>query len=289
MRMRLKNITNNQQGTVLLLALLIMSGLVIGGFTLGSVVISELRQSRQLDQAIIAYYAAESGAEKLLFDWRDTSDCGTLCPNNTILFSNPACNEASDIGWTCDMSVAQGVSQLSFALPQMQVEQIPLYLPDDPSHRSGAESMRIFWQDANQQNGLEPWLEVSILGWPAAASVNYNDAKEIMKRVYKCSPDSLDQPYCDTITINELNSAYGYIVRIRSLHDDVENVRVRFYQSDNGANDLDLRDFIKVADFTGTWQGIKQGMRVQFPVVNPSSAMFDFVLFSENSLLKQIF
>ncbi len=287
--MSFKNISDNQQGAVLLLALLIMSGLVIGGFTLGSVVVSELRQSRQLDNAIVAYYAAESGAEKLLFDWRDTSSCGALCPSNAVLFNSPSCTEVSTIGWTCDMSVAQGVSQLSFALPQMQVEQIPLYLPDDPSKRSGAESMKIFWQDADELNGQEPWLEVSILGWPAAASVNYNSAKEIVKRVYKCSPDNVDQPYCDIITINELNAAYGYIVRIRSLHDDVENVRVRFYQNDNGVNDLNLRDFIKVADFTGIWRGIKQGMRVQFPVVNPSSAMFDFVLFSEASLLKQIF
>lgn len=286
--MRPKKATN-QQGTILLLALLIMSGLVIGGFTLGSVVVSELRQSRQLDQAIVAYYGAESGAEKLLFDWRDTSLCGALCPTNAQLFANPTCNESSTIGWTCSMSTAQSVNQVSFVLPQMQVEQIPLYLADDPSKRSGAESMRIFWQDADIKNGLEPWLEVSILGWPAAASVNYNDAKEIMKRVYKCSPDYLDQPSCDNITINELNATYGYIIRVRSLYDDVENVRVRFYQNDNAVNDLDLRDYIKVADFTGTWRGIKQGMRVQFPVVNPSSAMFDFVLFSENSLLKQVF
>lgn len=284
-----KKTKTNQQGTILLLALLIMSGLVIGGFTLGSIVVSELRQSRQLDQAIVAYYAAESGAEKLLFDWRDTSQCGALCPSNAQLFANPTCSENSTIGWSCSMSTAQGVSQVSFVLPQMQVEQIPLYLPDDTSKRSNAESMRIYWQDVNIQNGLEPWLEVSILGWPAALSIDYNDAKEIMKRVYKCSPDNIDRPFCDDITINELNGAYGYIIRLRSLFDDVENVRVKFYQNDNAVNELDLRDYIKVANFTGTWNGIKQGMRVQFPVVNPSSAMFDFVLFSENSLLKQIF
>ncbi len=285
--MSLKNTPANQQGAILLLALLIMSGLVIGGFTLGSVVINELRQSRQLDQAIVAYYAAESGAEKLLFDWRETG-C-TTCPTNTQLFSNPACSESSTIGWTCGMSTTQGVSQVSFTLPQLQVEQIPLYLPYDPSQRSGAESMNIFWQDSDVTNGLEPWLEVSILGWPAGASVNYQDAKEIMRRVYKCSPNAVDQPMCDTISINDLIATYGYIVRVRSLYDDVDNVRVKFYQNDNGVNDLDLRTFIKVADFTGTFQGIKQGIRVQFPVVNPSAGMFDFVLFTENSLLKQIF
>jgi hypothetical protein len=286
-----RNLKVNQQGTILLLALLIMSGLVVGGFILGSVVVSELRQSRQLDYAIVAYYAAESGAEKLLFDWRETR-CTDDCFTNDQLFSNQSCSETSDIGWRCEMSTDQKVTQISFTLAQMQVEQIPLYLPFDPSHRSGAEAMKIFWQDANLQNNREPWLEVSILGWPAATSVNYNNAREIVKRVYKCSQSNINQPYCANITINELRQAYSYIVRIRPLYDDVENVRVKFYKVDNSDNDsdlLDLSNFIKVANFTGIYQGIKQGIRVQFPVVNPSSAMFDFVLFSEESLLKRIF
>ena len=43
-----KKISKKQEGTALLMALMIMSGLVVAGFTLGSVVINELRQSRQL-------------------------------------------------------------------------------------------------------------------------------------------------------------------------------------------------------------------------------------------------
>ena len=54
-------------------------------------------------------------------------------------------------------------------------------------------------------------------------------------------------------------------------------------------DELPLSPFIKRADFTGTYGGIQQGIRVQFPVVNPLSGMFDFVLFTEESLLKQVF
>jgi hypothetical protein len=280
-------ITNKQEGTVLLMALMVMSGLVLAGFTLGSIVINELRQSRQLDQAIVAYYAAESGAEKLIFSWRDT--------HNDTLFSNPVCNEANTIGWTCSMSTAQPITQLNFSLKQMEVEQIPLYLPNSLNTPSKAESMKIYWQDANITNTDEPWLEITLLGWDASdSSVNWEDqfdGKEIVKRVFTCSNAAPDVPDCDVVIINDFNSTDSYIVRIRPLFDSVNNVKTIFYTQPDApdGDELVLSPFIKRADFTGTFAGIKQGIRVQFPVVSPLASMFDFVLFTEESLLKAVF
>jgi hypothetical protein len=279
-----KFLEKKQDGNALLMALMIMSGLVVAGFTLGSVVINELRQSRRLDQAIIAYYAAESGAEKLVFDWRDT--------RSEILFSSPACNETSSIGWTCDMSTTEPITQLDFSLKEMEVEQIPLYLPNSLGSPSRAESMTIEWQDADisASNTAEPWLEITLLSWDASdGTVNYEDDKEIIKKVYTCSYADVNFPDCDIITMNDFIDTNGYLVRIRPLYDDVVNVRVKFYEFDNGVNDLDLNPFIKRADFTGEFSGVKQGLRVQFPVVSPAASMFDFVLFTEQSLLKAVF
>lgn len=279
-----KFLEKKQDGTALLMALMIMSGLVVAGFTLGSIVINELRQSRRLDQAIVAYYAAEAGAEKLVFDWRDTRD--------ETLFSSPRCDETSTIGWTCDMSTAEPITQLDFSLKEMEVEQIPLYLPNALGSPSKAESMTIEWQDADIGPGniAEPWLEITLLGWDANdGSVNYEADKEIIKKVYTCSYADTNFPDCDIITMNDFINTDGYIVRIRPLYDDVVNVRVKFYENDNGVNDLDLNPFIKRADFTGEFGGIKQGIRVQFPVVSPAASMFDFVLFTEQSLLKAVF
>ena len=281
-----KFLEKKQDGTALLMALMIMSGLVVAGFTLGSVVINELRQSRRLDQAIVAYYAAESGAEKLVFDWRDT--------HNDTLFSSPRCDETSTIGWTCDMSTSEAITKLDFSLKEMEVEQIPLYLPNALDSPSKAESMTIRWQDADTSPGLtEPWLEITLLGWDASnSSVNWEDqlnGKKIIKQVFTCSRDDVSSPVCDTIILNDLLATNSYIVRIRPLYDGVNNVKVNFFENNNGVGELDLNPFIKRADFTGIYGDIKQGIRVQFPVVSPAASMFDFVLFTEQSLLKAVF
>lgn len=278
--------SNNQRGTALLLSLLVMTGLVITGVTLGTIVISEIRQSKQIDNAVVAYYAAESGAEHLVFNWRDTRDNG--------LFTNPDCNENSDVGWKCSMLTAS-TSQLVFSLGQLETEQIPLYLANQLNIPSEVESMRITWQDADLTNLAEPWLEVTLIGWSANDTlVNYQQDVEQnpngrIKKIFKCSYPVLGNPGCDIIMMNDFNKGDSYIVRIRPLYDAVEQVTVSFYNYDNGVQQKDLGSYIKAADFTGTYNGIKQAVRIQFPVVDPSSSLFDFVFFSEESLLKRIF
>ncbi len=271
---------DNQAGTALLLALIVMSALVAGGVAIGTVIINEIKQARQLDRAIIAHYGAESGAERLLFDWRYTRNVG--------LFSNN-CDEGIDsqAGWTCSLNVGT-LDQLSFNLSKYQVEEFPLYNPDNLNLGKDFQSAKISWSDADIINSYDPWLEITLLEWPRSSSVNFATSKNIIKRVFKCSPTS--GAVCDTIIINDFSPNNGYIVRLRALKDDVENVTIKFFDADNaGGSLIDFSDYIRVADFTGDYRGVKQGIRVRFPVVEPSASMFDFVLFSEESLLKSLF
>jgi len=272
----------DQQGNVLLLSLLIMSGLVVGGVILGSVVVSQLKQSRQLDNAIVAYYAAESGAEYALLYWRDTR-----CQDCTEPLQNENCLEqqTSGIGWMCTHNQTDNIVKANFSLTPMQVEQIPLYLPEDPATPAEVTSLRVNWQDKTS-NAVEPWLEISLVGWPASGLVSYDDQKEIVRRVYKCLRPDSSKPDCSSITMTDFDVDYSYIVRLRALYEEAANVQVRFF---NGTDDVDLENYIRSVDFTGVFQGTKQSLRVQFPLVTPAAAMFDFVLFSEESLYKSIF
>jgi len=274
----------NQTGTALLLALIVMSALVAGGVAIGTVIVNEIRQARQLDQAIIAHYGAESGAERLLFFWRETRDNNLFtqgCPLSAVD------NDKSQVGWNCSLNPGT-LQQLSFNLSQYQVEEFPLYNPNDLSVGKDFQSAVISWSDADASNLYDPWLEVTLLEWPRSPSVNFASSKNIIKRVFKCSPTS--GATCDIITMNDFSPSNSYIVRLRALKDDVENVTIKFFSSDNGVgNPIDFSDYIRVADFTGDYRGVKQGVRVRFPVVEPSSSMFDFVLFSEESLLKSLF
>lgn len=274
-----------QRGNVLLLSMLIMSGLVVGGFILGSVVVSEIRQSRQLDNATVAYYAAESGAEYALWHWRDTK-CGN-CTETLQDIKNCLYDQSSQIGWLCAHNQTTNVTQANFSLAPLQVEQIPLYIPDSLNEAANASLMRITWHDKNQDL-VEPWLEVSLIGWPAANLIDYNNQKEIFSQVYKCLRPDPSKSDCTVINV-ALNQNYSYIVRLRSLYDQASDIQVRFFADSGGETDLNLKRYIRSVDFFGYFKGVKQGIRVQYPLVTPTSAMFDFILFSENSLLKKIF
>src|SRR5688572_19684164 len=56
-----------ERGTVLLMALIVMTGVVISSVGMGSLILSSLQRTRVIDNAGVAYYAAESGVEEALF------------------------------------------------------------------------------------------------------------------------------------------------------------------------------------------------------------------------------
>jgi len=266
----------NSAGTALLLSLLILSGVLSVGAIMAGVVIREIRQSQSLDQAIVSYYAAESGAEHALFNWRKYND--------NSRFSN--CDETVDqVNWQCGATI-QPVTELVFNLNQMQIKEIPLYQSNNLSQSAGISRAVISWNDANPSplNVDEPWLEVSLLGWPAGSSLDFENNKEIVRRVFACAPLMAGGKECSDAIVDNFVSTNSYIVRIRPLYDDVSRVTVRFY--DNWSNLVDLSAYILAGNFTGKYRNIKQAIRVQFPITDPASAMFDFIIFSEEDIDK---
>ncbi len=80
MRRRFKN---KQKGSAVMLTLFILSSVMIIVFGGASVVLSGLKMGGVQSQSTRAYFAAEAGAERLLYDFRhtsqfaDTSQAGT--------------------------------------------------------------------------------------------------------------------------------------------------------------------------------------------------------------------
>jgi len=266
----------NTKGTALLLSLLILSGVLSVGAIMAGIVIREIRQSQSLDRAIVSYYAAESGAEHALFDWRKYND-------NDRFFN---CREiVEQMNWRCS-AARQPVTELIFNLDQMQIKEIPLYQPGNLSQSAGISRAVISWNDAKPSplNLNEPWLEVALLGWPAGSSLDFENNREIIRRIFACAPLVAGGKECSTITIDNFISSYSYIVRIRPLYDDVSQVTVKFYDTLN--NLVDLSTYILAANFTGNYGGIKQAIRLQLPISESASAMFDFVISSEEDIDK---
>ncbi len=271
------NLIANQGGTALLLALIILSGVLAVGSVMIKVVIQDLQQSRNLDYSIVAYYAAESGAERALYGWRKQSD--------KSYFSN--CSELVDkVNWQCQ-AVTQTVNELYFpSLFQLRVKEIPLYDPADLAISAGVDRMTVNWQDKNPSpiNLEEPWLEVTLLGWPAGTSLDFVNSREVIKRVFSCSPVVAGGAECSSATVDNFITTNSYIVRLKPLYDDISQVRVKFY--DSGGNEVDLSSYLLTANFTGTYQSANQALRLQIPLTDPASNMFDYVIFAEEDIDK---
>ncbi len=95
------DIGNLQNGSVLLLALLILSTVLASSVAVGTLVLKEIRSNRQLDDAVVSYYAAESGIEKGLWSARNnpTLETGSsaIALPNTATVSVTAANKGETI------------------------------------------------------------------------------------------------------------------------------------------------------------------------------------------------
>jgi hypothetical protein len=61
-----------QEGTTLYFAIIIMSSLLAAVFSLGTVVLIQLRTIKGMGDSIIAYYAADSGIETALYNGKSS-------------------------------------------------------------------------------------------------------------------------------------------------------------------------------------------------------------------------
>ena len=77
-----KSITKNlisQQGAIsILLAILLLAELSVISLGIATLAIKQIRMSGQVGQSVVAYYAAEAGAERCLYDIRESG--AVNCP-----------------------------------------------------------------------------------------------------------------------------------------------------------------------------------------------------------------
>ena len=80
--MRKLIITNQKGATAILLAVLILSILLIIGLGVSNLMISQIKMSAQTGQSVQAFYAAEAGAERCLYEVRKKG--ANNCPSGTL-------------------------------------------------------------------------------------------------------------------------------------------------------------------------------------------------------------
>lgn len=264
------------------MALLVMSGVLVVGASLGTISLLDLRQARVTDDSVMAFGAAESGAEQTLYQLRRAgTDSSTLTanPNDTSSTVYSGVPMANGSKWSRKLTASE--TTVFADIPKDKSYEIVLWNPETPSSPAGAESMTFSWDD---DCGGTSGLEVLVAGWDPAAVGGFDP----ILAFHGTSPALTFLRTPPRVVDNDFDAGKAYRVRLRAKTCDISNLAVSAYSADNaGGGQVPIPSRIAVAS-TGIFGTASQAMELKLPRLQPLSGAFDFVIFSQCSLLKGV-
>lgn len=312
------------KGITLILALMIMSAIVAIGITLTSVLVFQVRINKVVKEGHEGYYASESGVE-LGLNRLNTLKSGPLADAITKLqaLSLPAGADAEYLNYFCPTGtcasadgsnlgstlLASSVSANSgVAIPKTVKENqsvfIELYNVDSSLQTLGittpelcvyAEGMTVGGSDTA---GNEV-LEVSWVAWGTDLSLSRTQKIYISSSKFTASATcsnnitgskGFNMPLTQFYPAFTPTAFAGFRIRITPLslktstdtvsNGDVANMAVYTYPN-NVYSQIQLKS-------VSTAAGQKQALVALFPWSLPLSSIFDFVIFSEQPLVKSV-
>ena len=291
---------NNQQGSILLYSLIIISLITAISITVSIIVVNQIKLTSGAANGTQAYYAAESGIEKGLFAirvMRDDPDfyldkaseqAKSAIPIIQSYDGNNFVNKAS-----FDISQASAITPkiVDQEIKENEYVQIDYYDVDDPLSASTSEVAYITVQ--NSGNNPASWAEVSWTAWDSiGALLNSTSAKRVI------GPSDLSRVNGWTIPALDVfpGDPVGYRVRIKALKaiptptdtepGDLSSVTVTPYDI-NGDEVFDLPSQVEIKSI-GERGGFKQSLVALVPWKLPLFGLYDYVLFSESDIYKDI-
>lgn len=271
-----------QNGNVLLLALLVMAGIMTAGLGIGAIILNEIKQARNIDFSIVAYYAAESGIEQAIFKLKK-EDAVLNCPigacgENGFCSGGEgeaclAANGNLDNNASWERTIVDREPQIYGKIDKDDSMQVDLYDPEG-GVATGVESVKIEWTPECVPPASSE-IEVGYINWDP--SIGWSSSVE-----QKFKYSALASPVIN----NGFSSSKSYRLRIKALFCDISNVIVTAWENDNAAplqKEIPARI---VLNSVGKYGTVRQAIKVTMPRRSPMSGLYDYVLFSECSLVK---
>lgn len=246
------------RGNVLLLALFAMSSILLGGMAVGTLVLREIRAARTADASQVAYYAAESGNERALYEIRKLG----LSPHEL------AADADLDNGASYAREIVQEPAPIFTSIAKDAVYELVLYDPAATPPSGGVAELTVDWDAACGASSVIEMSAVTFtpgVGWtPSINKFRYAN----------------DGPVSFTLSNPGSDAAR---VRLKAERCDAVNVRIDAF--DAGGAPVAFPDRVAIVS-TGEYRGTRQATQVVAPTVSTLSGLFDFVLFSECEIVK---
>lgn len=293
----------HEQGIILILAIMIMAILLSIALSFGTFIMSDLRQAGEIDQAIAAYYLADSGIERTLYLFRhgDKEKIGNFSGVSNAL---SAVDKTSDfngdgaIDWTIEES--SDYEPTFFRQRLYNGQSVKLYFIGRNDNSNISQSLKINWFKGLNAPKLQivftqlnPVNDKGVL-------VYYTD----INKIEISDTLELNNPICFDFKDkdpqgNSLPLPSNYVVELKVLGADgdyVDNLAVTAHNSKHGLSGCNSVDYNNsynaqgISNITiksiGIYHGTRQAVYANIPPRDPLSGLFGFVLFSQEDITK---
>ncbi|MBI5765714.1 hypothetical protein HZA71_00625 [Candidatus Falkowbacteria bacterium] len=289
----------NQQGVILVMALSIMAILLSIALGFAVFIISDINKSKAVDDSIISYYAAESGAERTIFLFRKggkekIGDFLYDSVNNPTALSptdKTGNLPANNSNWTIENS--KDFEKIVFRQRLYNGQGLKLYFLNRQAEINLSKSITIDWRKG-ADSAVK--MQVSFI----QLRPQFKDAVLVYWTDYS-KPELTDSevkggPLCINFGDKDLNNNVwlsDYVVEIKALGsrdaDYIDNLTVMAYNDIcNTLNPQDNKEAVTNITIraVGNYHKSKQEIVVQLPPRDPFSGLLSFVLFSERDITK---
>lgn len=256
----------DQRGSVFVMGVLIMAIITAIALISSSLGLSQLQFSTNLDNAIFAYYGAASGIERGLYETRklDITQANVIDQplGNGVLWSR-------DVDFLSETVTFENIEK-------NKTVQLDLFDPefpacDGPFIRCNFNSMKLEW-DTNA------FIEVSYTGWETGPFIEWNTSEQFENKLINSQKGWV---------INDFVPDTNYRVKIKPLYEDIDSLTVTFYEQDNAQGDIvHIPNYLQITG-SGAYKNSKQDITVNIARKAPLSALFDYVIFTEDDLVKE--
>lgn len=260
---------SNARGSILPFALIMTLMILLAGVALGNIVLEGVLRAQDTDASVGAYYLADSGIERQIFEIRKNGQTlgfvkglGGIMPDGTRWISTAGLEPATS-------KIIPVIATSSFSV-------LDLYDPDNIVDKPGVARVTVEWSSAPSSScgGSPSEIEASYASWNLATlSPSWPESNQY----------AIESKTGSGFLLVNLDPDRAYRLRLRAFKCPAVNVKITTYDLLGSAKSYN-GDLTLSAE--GMYARATQKIAVTMPKQDVLSGIFSYVIFSECTLYK---
>jgi hypothetical protein len=275
---------NNQQGVVLVMALMILTVILVTTLTLSRILLNEIKMSLNLNNAMVSFYSAESGIEKSLYHIKYSKSINDF--TSFVDLSKTGFN-IYDLENEQSVTIVTSTTTASSFYRYNITTSSPAHVNIiDPAGdiggidwgASGENQYRVHWElEDCFPHKYDHHLEITA----ASFADNFTDP-DVQTHVIICDCGYDSDQCSDDVNSFTIYSNRFYRFTFRPL-----DSTVKLLSFDIADGDIGILSEAEIEAY-GNYKNSQYYIKVHLPSLSPASDIFDYVIFSEERLIKDL-